>query len=192
MNHTLLISALCLLLLGCSDCEKCKNEEYLEEDSLTWNSHRISNIGIALQDLNLKDLETLDQPAYRMFYHHAFDEYEKFIQISKTNSGYELTENTFDVTYTDDQWGALPIKTVKISISEVQWNEFEAKIYESKFWTLPKPMNQQGLDGYIVVLEGYRPEAQKCNKRTYQLICRWSPEPGPLRDAIKLLLGYTK
>jgi hypothetical protein len=192
MKSTLLLPILALFLYSCGNCEKYENETYLEEDSLTWNSPRIANIGATLENLKLNRLELSNETAYRMFYHEAFEENERFIQLSKTDSGFELSTITFQMTHVDNKFGASLLNSAKLKISEAQWNEFENKIYEAKFWTLPKPMNERGLDGRTIILEGSRPEAHKCNKRTYQLICRWSPEPGPLREAVELLLSYAK
>ena len=50
-------------------------------------------------------------------------------------------------------------------------------IYEFNFWTEKqfKP-REDVLDGYVYFLEGNRPEAKTCNKRTYQFIVRGSPQ----------------
>ena len=61
-------------------------------------------------------------------------------------------------------------------------------IYDFNFWTtVPQFKTTEGvLDGYEYLLEGKRPEAENCGKRTYRFIGRGSP----IRDKIGALCDY--
>ncbi|MFM9948857.1 MAG: hypothetical protein ACKV1O_13040 [Saprospiraceae bacterium] len=64
----------------------------------------------------------------------------------------------------------------KTKITEEEWNELNAMIYEFDFWTAePFRKNEDVLDGYILFLEGNKPEAAICDQRTYQFVGRSSP-----------------
>lgn len=61
-------------------------------------------------------------------------------------------------------------------ISEEEWNQLEEMVYEFDFWTAePFRSNEGVLDGYVLFLEGNRPEAAVCRNRVYQFVGRVSP-----------------
>lgn len=68
-------------------------------------------------------------------------------------------------------------KEYEIGIDKEEWDELEKMIYEFNFWTEEDFKDNKGavLDGYVYLLEGNRPQAEKCDKRTYKLVARGSP-----------------
>lgn len=190
LKHIVFILSSSLAFVACHKCSKFENEIYSESDTLTLNSHSLSNLKKYYDDLNEPDLDELGRESYRMFYRAAFEDYQKIIHISKSNTGCVLKCISMNEVYIDSAWTTVAIDTIIKEFSIEKWKEFENLIYGSNFWTLSQPIRERGLDGRIFLLEGYRPEALQCNKRTYHLICRWSPEPGPLRDVCDSILSY--
>jgi hypothetical protein len=179
-----------LALSACTDCSKCAHEVYLTEDSLTWNSRQLFTANNILRDLGLKSLEGYALPAYRMMLNSNGYWPAQVIELRQNENGYALVSYLVDKQYDSIQFSSVPLESRTREISEAQWDDFEQKIAESNYWTLPRSNINQYMGGVSILLEGRRPDAVKCNKRAYHLIQRDSPEPGPLRDAIGLLLKY--
>lgn len=95
--------------------------------------------------------------------------------------------NLLDVNR-DDLFKRYPdCKEYKIRIDSAEWNELERMIDEFNFWTEENfKVNKDVLDGSAYILEGNRPQAKKCGKKTYKLVARGSPR----FDKIGALCGY--
>lgn len=83
---------------------------------------------------------------------------------------------------------ALLDKTMRsaIPVSSAQVASFLRALETLGFWGVPGPdPNRDGLDGAQWVLEGTW-------KGAYWILDRWSPAPGPYRDACLMLLDFSK
>lgn len=82
-------------------------------------------------------------------------------------------------------------KEYQIEIDEDEWDELEKMIYEFNFWTAEDFRANQGvLDGYALFLAGNRPQAEKCNKKTYKLVGRGSPRYDKMEALCDNILEY--
>ena len=62
---------------------------------------------------------------------------------------------------------------------------------EFNFWTEKEfKVNTDVLDGYAYFLEGNRPEAEKCNKKTYKLVALGSPRYDKIGALCDYILEY--
>jgi virulence-associated protein VapD len=190
MKYFVLIIFSGLAFVACQNCDKFESEHYSDADTLTLNSHSLSNVKKYYDDLKQPNLNDLRESSYRMIYRHAFEDYQRILHLSKVDSGCVLKCITMDEVYIDSTWATVAIDSTIKEFSIEKWKEFENMIYGSNFWTLSQPIGDRGLDGRTFVLEGYRPEACSCKKRAYHLIVRWSPGPGFLRDVCDSLLSY--
>lgn len=69
-------------------------------------------------------------------------------------------------------------KDYRIQISKKEWDNFAGLITNFNFWTERELTSREEgvLDGYVYFLEGSRPEAKKCDKKTHQFIARASTQ----------------
>ena len=155
-----------------SECSKFIHEQYenVAEDS-TLKIEAFKYRDTLLKRFNEFPLNRQSHSSYHfMFYSsHGFG---KSVKFEKKESSYKLSLKSISkkdwVSYGDNY---------EIEITQEEWNKFEQMIYEFNFWTESAfKTNKNVLDGFVYFLEGYRPEALKCNKKTYQFVGRGSPE----------------
>ena len=120
---------------------------------------------------------------YHMIYFSAHM-YGKSIKFESIESKYYLSLKCLP----KEDWHP-KCENYKIEIEKEEWEKFEEMIYEFDFWTVNQfNERREVLDGVVYYLEGVRPEAKKCNKKTYRMIARGSPEfdkMGALCDYIR-------
>ena len=119
---------------------------------------------------NYKESSLLDAKTetYRFIWSSSFDT-TKVNKIEKKYGQYSVTIKTF--TSHQDTIGT----TRKFDITEREWNNIINGLVRKGFWTYPTSDNRNGLDGSTWILEGYKPEKDKCTGMNYQRIKRWSP-----------------
>lgn len=153
------------------ECSKFMHEECLNEklDSALINSaieYRTDLIN-RFGETSIKGL------AYNAYHFQSFSAhgFGQSIKFEKNESGCFLSKKC--ITKLD--W--LPdCENYQMKISEEEWIQLEAMIYDFNFWTVQQFKERRGvLDGFVYFLEGNRPEAKKCNKKAYRLIGRSSP-----------------
>lgn len=78
-------------------------------------------------------------------------------------------------------------------LTEEEWMEFEGMIYEFDFWTADQ-LNEksEGLDGCAYLIEGIRPDAESCGKRTYRLLGRSSPRFDKIGALCDNIISYER
>ena len=74
-------------------------------------------------------------------------------------------------------------RTIELDSDKV--SSFQEGIERARFWELPGPDTNLGLDGAQWVLEGVR-------EGRYHVMDRWSPESGSYRDLCLLLLRFSE
>jgi hypothetical protein len=178
------------------ECSKFIHEKYLEKQFDSVLVKEASEYReILLKRFDEISIKGINHEAYHLQFYssHGFG---KSVKFEKNISGCSLNIKCISKV----EWSP-DCENYQIRISEEEWNEFEKMIYEFNFWTEEEFRgNKNVLDGYVYFLEGNRPEAKKCNKRTYQLIGRGSPrfdKIGALCDYIseyeyQLALRYGK
>jgi len=165
-----------------SECSKFIHEQYKNEtEDSTLKSEAFKYREILLKRFNELPLNQQSHSSYHFIFYssHGFG---KSVKFEKMDSSYKLSLKSLSkkgwVSYGDNY---------EIEITQEEWDKFEQMIYEFNFWTESAfRTNKNVLDGFVYFLEGYRPEALKCNKRTYQFVGRGSPE----YDKIGSLCSY--
>lgn len=192
--YKLIIRSLCFCvilssLISCqenydknSECFKYSNEQYHDEvidSTLEKEAHEYQEILLErFEETSIKDLE---YEAYQLQYYssHGFGFSIKF---EKKSNGFYMSKKCLK------KEGWFPdCENSRHSISQEDWEEFERMIYEFNYWTEEAFRTNEGvLDGDVYFLEGNRPSAKNCNKKTYKLIGRGSP----IYDKIGALCDY--
>lgn len=184
--------AFAFMLYACqTNCEKYDGEIYVEpsfEAQISPESK--ANFLKNLERWEEPKLEELGYESYRLFVVRAFPEdTNHIIRIEKNATEIKLTHkrsiSPFDSTMTI-------INEEAIILSTEQWEKFEKMIYSANFWTLPIEVDRRGFDGSLWDLEGFRPAAAKCGKRTHHGVSRWSPEKGAYRDLCEELFKLSE
>lgn len=177
-----------IILFGCEgdflknkDCSKFANEIYQEVSDTSLVKEAFNFQKYLLEKFGEKSVKVINYEAYHLQFYSSFG-YGKSVKFVNKNGVYSIAVKcvTKEELYPD-------CKEYKIRIDKEEWNELERMIYEFNFWTEEDfKANKDVLDGYAYILEGNRPEAKKCNKKTYKLVGRGSPR----YDKIGALCGY--
>ncbi len=166
---------------GSKDCSKFANEIYQEVSDTTLAKEAFEFQEYLLEKFGEKSVKGINYEAYHLQFYSSFG-YGKSVKFVNKNGVYSIAVKcvTKEGLYPD-------CKEYAIRIDKEEWNELERMIYEFNFWTEEDfKTNKDVLDGYAYILEGNRPQAKKCNKKTYKLVGRGSPR----YDKIGALCGY--
>lgn len=177
-----IVLILCYLIafLACSPCEKYKNEIYKED-----TFHRyFDTLGSKRMNKYLKmykepEMSTLNYEAYRLTYGHVFADTSHIIRIENQNSNYHFIHKKL---IEDSDSTRAVIETIQKKLLVSEWDKLKEVIYQNSYWTLPKEIDRYGLDGGVWTIEGRRPDAEICGKRSYHLVSRWSPDKGEFQN----------
>lgn len=171
---------------GEGECSKYLNEKYAEETTDTAMVKEAFEFQqILLERFRESSVKEMSHEAYQLQFHSSHG-YGKSMKFEKKNDKYSLSVKCI----TKEDWYP-DCKEYQISIEKEEWNELEKMIYEFNFWT-EENFRKGGdvLDGYAFLLEGNRPEAAKCNKKTYKLIARGSPRYDKMGALCEYILEY--
>ncbi len=174
LSYYFFISVL-ICLCCCQDkkeCSKFTHENYLiksPDSILQQEARKYQNI--LLERFNETSIKEQNNKAYHLLFYSSH-RFGKSIKFEQEGSNYYLSlKCILKKGWFSDR------KDYKIKILKEDWDKLEEMIYEFNFWTVEQfKTNKDVLDGHVYFLEGKRPEAEKCNKRTYQFIGRGSPE----------------
>lgn len=182
-----------IFIVGCNkknqtneECLKYRNEIVYEQEIDTLAANEAFKFhDYVLNIFEEKSVKGLDYEAYHLQFYSSHRIGES-IKIEKKKSGYFLT-----VKCKEKKGWHESCKAYQIGIEKKVWEKFEKMIYEFDFWTAEEFRSREGvLDGYAFVLEGNRPDAKKCNKKTYKLIVRGSPEYDKIGALCENMLIY--
>jgi hypothetical protein len=162
------------------------NEKYLNEQIVSVEMKQaLAYRDTLLRRFNVNPIKGQKQTVYQLLYYssHGFGHSIKF---EKKDSSYFLTSKCF---FKGDS--TADCKSFYLEISKSEWDDFEKIIYEFNFWTENQLEGNKGvLDGFVYFLEGVRPEAEKCGKRTYQFIGRGSPRYDKIGELCRCIFEY--
>ena len=181
-------------LAGCNSsnpssfCDLIKDEHYQKDDSLMLElATKYSNE--IIDQIGEPDLKSVNYESFRLMIRlpHPFGR-GTFAVIRMTKSGYRCTIKTLNLSDTFYKEYKTPkgiifhrqiriVDSFSSNITLEKWDEFQRLVNASKFWTLSlKKDNRVMLDGTEFLMEGSRPQAGLCGKRTYQIYGKGSPE----------------
>ena len=168
------------------DCSKFANEIYkggVSDTSLTREALNYQKK--LLERFGETSVNGLNYEAYYLQFYSTHG-YGKSVKFEKKNGGCLITVKC----KTKEEW--LPdCKEYQIGIDIEEWTELERMIYEFNFWTEEHVKTDKDvLDGYVFLLEGNRPEAEKCDKKTYKLVARGSPRYDKIGALCDYILAY--
>ena len=173
-----------MLILLCSckntvqeieNCSKYEDEKYFKtkiDDSLV--KEALEYHKILLNRFDESSVKEINHEAYHLQFYSSHG-YGQSVKFEKKNNNFSITVKCKSKVEWAEDW-AKDCKEYKIRIEENAWNEIEKMIYEFDFWTEEEfREGNDALDGYGFFIEGNRPEAKKCNKKSYNIIGRSSP-----------------
>ena len=168
------------------DCSKFVNEIYKEVVSDTSLVRGVLDYQkILLERFDESSVKGLNFEAYHLQFYSSMG-YGKSVKFENKNGIYSI------VVKCRTKGDCCPdYKEYEIGIEKEEWNELEKMIYEFNFWTEKEfKVNTDVLDGYAYFLEGNRPEAEKCNKKTYKLVALGSPRYDKIGALCDYILEY--
>mgnify|MGYP000707237000 CR=1 FL=1 len=185
-----------IIILGCQDrntrnldCAKFENENYIKNELASTEIEELftykENFLIRFNDTSIQNLP---YESYHLFYYSSFS-HGKTIKLEKRNDGFiKLSVTCYDKYKSESNFEC---KKYHMGIIEEEWKVFENMIYDYNFWTEKDIIKtKEVLDGYGFILEGIRPEAEKCNKRTHHILFRGSPEYDKIGTLCYYLMDY--
>lgn len=108
------------------------------------------------------------QETYRFIWSSSFEGSE-IVRIKKKEDSYYVTKKIFSSH--EDSIGV----TNTFLIEEEIWDNVVDSLNILGFWTYKRSIDRLGLDGAGWILEGYKPRKDKCTKKNYHRVGRWSP-----------------
>ena len=170
-----------IIFTSCNPCEKYKNEIY-EKNSFAGNnfdSLGMVRMKLRLIDFNEPAMDTINYESYRLTHSLTFEDTVHIIRIENDHSNYRFIHKKL---LKNHQASASIIETIEKKLFPDEWEKFKTVLYQNHYWIMPKEIDRYGLDGAVLTIEGRRPNAEICGKRSYHLVSRWSPEKGEFQN----------
>ena len=165
-----------LFSLNCfqrGECQTYAQEIYSEDTSFDRYQKETSKIyAEILQDMGESSVEDAPKEAYLFTFITAFHSGQS-IRIEEDTVGYRIRVTCFN-TFSPNR--PLPdCEAYEASLPEKYWRQYLELIEEFNLWTEPRlRFDSLVTDGYTYLLEGRRPKAAPCGKRSYTLTARGS------------------
>lgn len=165
------------LIISCSDhCSKFESESYSEEVLLIEEEAKSS---LRTLDTYIGEDKYRTQPyeAYRLMYGSAESVEKMLIRIGENDDGYYIINKAFTAKSTPNNQG-MKVELLENNVyvlDKKDWLDFQSTIYNMSYWTMPEMTNHTGYRGVSYFIDGYRPQAKECGKRTEHLVTRWNP-----------------
>lgn len=181
-----------IVLLSCqrdskekNECLKYIDEKYTEKIDSTMQVEAHKFHEYLLKKFGENSIKEMNYEAYHLQFYSSHG-YGESVKFENKNGSYSLSVKCEG----KKEWSP-ECKSYQISINADEWGELEKMIYEFNFWTAEDfRVNKDILDGYAFFLEGNRPEAEKCNKKTYKLVGRGSPRYDKMEALCYNILEY--
>lgn len=167
-------------------CLKYAEEIYAEEKTdtaLVRDAHEEHEY--LLKKFGESSLKGLHYDAYQLLFFSSFG-HGKSVRFEKKDGRYFLRSTCIasETKYRD-------CKNFQTEIREDHWLVLENMMYEFDFWTTQDiRANKGAMHGYVFILEGIRPDAGMCNKKTYRLVVRGSPRYDKIGVLCNAMLDY--
>ncbi len=173
-------------IVSCNNnCKQFENESYSENEMKILDLAK-DNLRTLYYQLNEPDLELNTHESYRLLKGAALSEEKQVIRLDHSNENYTLTYKTFTVAANSQT--DIDITIVKentFALTTEEWKAFITQVYKSDYWTMPEKIAEPGYQGETYFVEGARPQAKECNKRTLHMTTRWNPQPGKFKVLCK-------
>ena len=186
-----LLTALSILFcIRCNPCEPFDKEIYpVETHARYFDSMGVARLNKCLKRYSEPPLDQLDHESYRLYYEHVFSDTTQMMRIGNRHSAYYFIHKKL---VPDSDSTMRVSETIELPLLPQEWEVCKTIIYRNGYWTLPREIDRYGLDGGTYILEGRRPEADICGKRSYHLVSRWSPKEGAYRQICDQFLTVMK
>jgi hypothetical protein len=172
------------------ECLKYTDEIYKDEkpDSSVM-SEMLKYRSLLLKRFHETSIKGANITSYHLLFYSSHG-YGKSIKLEQKKNACFLKVKCFfkeEIKQDAEDWFP-DCKDYSTEISKDEWYKFEGLITNFNFWTAEQvDVETKGvLDGFVYLLEGNRPDAKKCGKKTYQIVARRSPE----YDKMGALCGY--
>ncbi len=175
-----------IVLPSCDPCRQYENEIYTKDDSEKKISLEFFNK--EMKSYEEPELSNLNCEAFRFTYTVLIRNYTSgIIRIEKKKNVVLIIVKKL-VSKGDYQKEVA--ETIEKRISVQNWNDLLNSIYRTRYWTLHKKLeSDEGyLDGTWWTIEGRRPQAEVCGKRSYHIIARLGHEDGDVADLLEKIV----
>lgn len=173
--HFLFTTLFSVFIISCNDCSQFESESYLENEMKIEDLAK-DNLRTLYSYLGEPDLETSTHESYRLLVGAAHSQEKKVIRIDHKEQTYTLSYKVFKAKATPSQDIEVDIiEQNTYNLSEKEWKGFISTVYKTKYWTMPEKTEKSGYKGVTYFIEGARPQAKACNKRTQHMTTRWNP-----------------
>ena len=188
-NVKITLLLMVLIIFSCTEkeneaCMKYANEVYIKLDTVLAKEASKAR----KETLAMFGVDSIIGEAYEA-YHLLFYSSHNFgqsVKFEKEKSSFYLTIKCIKKEGWNDD-----CQNVRIEIEREDWEVLEKMIYEYDFWTVQKFKRTEGvLDGSVFFLDGNRPDAAFCNKKTFKTTVRSSPIYDKLGDLCRNILRY--
>lgn len=152
-----------------NECEKYSDEVYPEINSNLPDSTRFQVMSY-LSKINEPNIHESKFEAYRLSTNYALSNTSNSFLFRKNDSIIEMIFKEFEYDYSAEKMKVN--KETKILLSDSDWEHVQYLIYKFNFWTEKEFESIDATDGYSYVLEGFRPQAKFCSKKTSKIILR--------------------
>ena len=165
---------------GSIDCSFFANEVYLTENFAELGIDINETREFYLSQFDASSIKGHESEAYQMVFY-STHRFGRVIKIEKTPEGALLSSKCLE----HPEAGYYCFDG-QLELDSSAWHTFHQMIYEFNYWTEPQvKYSPPALDGYGFVLEGVRPSAHLCKKKSYNIVIRGSA----LYDKIAALCG---
>lgn len=178
---------------SCNRCEEYKNETTLQD---TFNLDSMINAIYAktFRDVNEPMLGELNHEAYRLIFWGSFYDEALIIRISALDDVKEMTVKVYKRVGPYENRRDSIVEAHKISLSMEEWVEFSELIDSTQYWSMPVFIGDGRLllDGDTRNLQGRRPQAAICERRTNYTVRRKSPDEGGFRTLCEKMMDMAE
>ncbi len=152
-----------------TDCSVYANETYIEKkvDSAMLST-ALKGRDELLRRFDETPIRTSDHPCYHLLYYSQFGGYGRSIKVEQKDGRFFLTVKCVS---TDGRYPNCENNELEILAEE--WYELENIMTDFSFWKAEALDDHiDPLDSSLYILEGIRPDAAYCDKKSYQFVAR--------------------
>lgn len=162
-----------------NNCVQFEQESYSEE-TMPLEVEAKDNLNTLYNYLNELDYSTQPFESYRLLFGSGYSPKKTVVRIDHSENGPVLSYKIFTAKATPDNqdMNVEIVEENQFNLSEEDWDKFISLIYKKSYWTMPEMVGKTGYKGVSYFIEGIRPQAKDCGKRTQHIVTRWNPSSG--------------
>lgn len=168
-----------IVLLSCNRCDKYINEIYQNDLKENLDDKQKKYLNSFMERCNEPKMNTLAYEAYRLTFWNFLVDTTHLIRIENHNSNYYFIHKKM---IKDSDTTKVVVNIIEKQLLASEWKDLKETINKNDYWLLSKENYKPMLDGGVWIIEGRRPDAEYCDKRSYHIIYRQYPEEGKFEN----------